>query len=200
MCSRAHGPRCASVLFECELRVSALMLYSIYTTQRNETESGLILLMAILFISSLCDPIIPHFSLVFLIDCKWETQRSAAAMCDALQCNAIPKWYDIHSLSLLHSWQLNASDMINSRHTNMEKKNSNKETLAQIVNRIEYFNGIHLEVSKINLYEELEFKSRPVCDRLIFFHHHLRRRCNLLSLRWHEKVHKCALQRSMMAI
>lgn len=59
--------------------------------------------------------------------------------------------------------------MINSRHTNMAKKNSNKETLAQIVNRIEYFNGIHLEVSKINLYEELEFKSRPVCDRLIFF-------------------------------
>lgn len=76
--------------------------YVQYTS--NETESGLILLMVKLSVSSLCDPIIPLFLLF-----SWVCKRQSLAICNGLHI-VIPSIHSIPSAHL-HRWQLNLNDL-----------------------------------------------------------------------------------------
>lgn len=97
----------------------------------NETESGLILLMVKLFISSLCDPIIPLSSVSWV--CKRQSSAKCGWICHTLHythtLRTIPLIRSIHS-QFAHFAQLTIKrnnlqwDMIHI--SKMDKKNGNE--------------------------------------------------------------------------
>lgn len=76
-------------VFEC------MCIYVVHSTPSNETESGLILLMVKLFISSLCDPIIPLSSVSWV--CKRQSSAKCGWICHTLHYTQIPLIRSIHS-------------------------------------------------------------------------------------------------------